>query len=264
MKLCMICKSDMCKIFTHLLLGKYDVDYFHCKSCNLIQTEKPYWLDEAYSEAIGIFDTGILTRNMAFKKKTAKIIKVFFNKGGLFLDYGGGYGVFTRLMRDIGYDFVHNDPYATNIFAKGFEYQENMKTDGVTAFEVFEHTYNPNDILDKVFNTMNAQFLIFSTVLFGNSVPDPNTWWYYNFKGGQHITLYSMTTLKHLAQKYQVNLYSNGTNFHLFSHKKINSYAFRLITSKYSNFLPVKFPSKIEDDYHYLLNRLKNMPSSIA
>ncbi len=38
-----------------------------------------------------------------------------------FLDYAGGYGVFTRLMRDIGFDFYWHDPYTQNLFANGFE-----------------------------------------------------------------------------------------------------------------------------------------------
>jgi 2-polyprenyl-3-methyl-5-hydroxy-6-metoxy-1,4-benzoquinol methylase len=40
-------------------------------------------------------------------------MKFRFKKHGIqpenFLDFGGGYGVFTRWMRDEGYDFFHYD-----------------------------------------------------------------------------------------------------------------------------------------------------------
>jgi hypothetical protein len=45
--------------FRHTVLRKYDVQYFQCGGCGFLQTETPYWLDEAYSSAIVTADTGI-------------------------------------------------------------------------------------------------------------------------------------------------------------------------------------------------------------
>ena len=46
---------------------------------------------------------------------------VFFKSNGSIVDYGGGYGLLVRLMRNSGFDFYRYDPYCANFFAKGFE-----------------------------------------------------------------------------------------------------------------------------------------------
>ena len=61
---CKICTQPVSFEFNVKLLNKYQVDFFYCKSCGFLQTEKPYWLDEAYSEAIAIADTGLVARNI--------------------------------------------------------------------------------------------------------------------------------------------------------------------------------------------------------
>ena len=49
---CKICDSNSHYFATAKVLQKYNVDYFQCSNCGFVQTEEPYWLDEAYSEAI--------------------------------------------------------------------------------------------------------------------------------------------------------------------------------------------------------------------
>ena len=43
-----------------------------------------------------------------------------FKNDKKWIDIGGGYGVLTRLMCDIGIDFYWDDPYKENLFAKSF------------------------------------------------------------------------------------------------------------------------------------------------
>ena len=63
MSACPICKTPRDVAFTHLVLKKYQVKYLVCGHCGLLQTETPYWLDEAYGEAIAGSDTGLVQRN---------------------------------------------------------------------------------------------------------------------------------------------------------------------------------------------------------
>ncbi len=42
---------------------KYEVQYYRCPECYFAQTEDPYWLDEAYQNALNLSDTGLLFRN---------------------------------------------------------------------------------------------------------------------------------------------------------------------------------------------------------
>ena len=103
---CKICTQQTTQIFKAKILNKYEINYFHCEHCGFLQTEEPYWLDEAYSESINISDTGYMQRNLMLSGKLTILLALFFDKNGKFLDYAGGYGVFVRMMRDIGFDYL--------------------------------------------------------------------------------------------------------------------------------------------------------------
>jgi len=214
---CKICKGSTQNIFDAKLLNKYHVKYFFCSDCKFLQTEDPYWLDEAYNNSLDALDTGVLQRNLYFSRKISVLLYFCFNRNGIFLDYGGGYGVFTRLMRDIGFDFYWFDPYSKNLFSRGFEYTgKTGKIDLITSFETFEHFVEPIVEFEKILSISDN--ILFSTELLPEVIPDPYNWWYYALPGGQHISFYSHTTLAYIARKYKLNLYSFG-NCHLFGKK---------------------------------------------
>lgn len=87
--------GDTTLLFTAKILGKYDVKYYRCNQTGFIQTEEPYWLDEAYSSAITKLDVGLPYRNITLSEKVSKLLVKDFDKTGIFLDYAGGYGLFT-------------------------------------------------------------------------------------------------------------------------------------------------------------------------
>jgi len=72
-----------------------------------------FWVKEAYNNSTSITDTGIMSRNISSSKITATILYFLFKTFDKFLDYGGRYGIFTRLMRDIGFDFYWYYPHST-------------------------------------------------------------------------------------------------------------------------------------------------------
>ena len=102
---CRVCKMEVEALFSTVILGKYSVKYCKCSQCGYVQTEEPYWLEEAYNTPINDSDTGMIMRNLWLKNIAATLIYFLFDKKRKFLDYGGGYGVFVRLMRDVGFDF---------------------------------------------------------------------------------------------------------------------------------------------------------------
>ena len=142
---------------------------------------------------------------------------------------GGGYGIFTRLMRDIGFDFYWNDPHSTNLLARGFETKsKNYKYELVTAFEVFEHFAEPIKEIESMFQFSGN--ILFSTELLPSTLPKPEEWWYYALGHGQHISFYSYRTLKYIAQKYGINLCTNGRGIHMFTkNRKINNRLFNFL-----------------------------------
>ena len=62
-----------------------------------LQTEEPYWLAEAYSSVICAEES--VARNLDLAKRVPILLYYFFNYNAQFVDYAGGYGIFTRMMR---------------------------------------------------------------------------------------------------------------------------------------------------------------------
>ena len=87
---CKICHHKSQKAFEALVLQKYRVGFYKCNFCGFLTSEKPYWLQEAYTQAITSSDTGILLRNSYLKQITTALTLSFFNKRTKILDWGGG------------------------------------------------------------------------------------------------------------------------------------------------------------------------------
>ena len=224
---CRVCNSESKKLFEAKVLNKYVISYYHCSNCSFLQTEKPYWLDEAYNDPINYSDTGLVKRNLLLSQVTSSVLFYFFDKNGSYLDYAGGYGLFVRLMRDIGFDFYWHDIYTPNLMARGFEYKEGNKVDLVSVFETFEHFVNPMDEIEKILKI--SRNILFSTALLADAIPQPDAWWYYGLEHGQHIAFYNAKTFQFIAKKYGLNFYTNG-KIHLLTEKKINAAAYKLHT----------------------------------
>lgn len=226
MSTCKICGNNAQLLFIAKVLNKYDVQFEQCESCHFIQTEKPYWLNEAYQSAINNNDTGIIARNERFRSIVTVLISFLFGKNDKYLDYAGGYGIFTRMMRDVGFNYYWVDEYAKNLVSIGFEHKAGTTYKVITAFEVFEHLDNPEEkLMDMLSYTDN---IIFSTELVPDKTPGKD-WWYYAFNHGQHIAFYHQKSLWYLAQKHGLHFSSNGSNFHVLSKKPINPIVFKLL-----------------------------------
>jgi hypothetical protein len=202
-------------------MGKYSGDFFICQNCKFLFAGNPSWLQEAYKSTINLTDTGLVDRNLHFHKILSLFIYLLFDKKRKFLDYAGGYGMFTRLMRDTGFDFYWFDPYCENLLSRGFEYNMSSKekAEVLTAFEVFEHLESPMAEIEKMLTYSNNIF--FSTEILPFPVPEPENFWYYGFDHGQHISFYSPDTLSFIARKFGLKYYNLG-NLHLFSAQKFS------------------------------------------
>jgi len=71
--LCKVCDAPSDLFGETELLRKYRVQYYRCEMCGFIQTESPYWLEEAYSSAIAIQDVGIMRRNLVNCEVTSAV-----------------------------------------------------------------------------------------------------------------------------------------------------------------------------------------------
>jgi hypothetical protein len=254
MNTCPICDAQERPYFRQLILGKHDVQYFFCDACGFLHTEKPYWLDEAYSDAIARSDTGLVQRNLAASVKTAALFKWLFDGTDKFIDLAGGYGLLTRLMRDMGFDYYWSDRYAQNVLARGFEASQNAGATfrAATAFEVLEHVERPVEFLQDAFKETGCEVLFFSTELYSGDVPS-QSWWYYGLSTGQHISFYSERTLQRIASILNLHVCTNGS-FHLLSREPVNQAAYRLLTGRIvAKALPIVggrlFASRVNSDH---------------
>jgi glycosyltransferase involved in cell wall biosynthesis len=219
---CKICETESKHFESALVLNKYKVNYFQCVNCGFVQTEDPYWLQEAYTSAIAKSDYGILARNIVFARLTAKTIVHGFNVSGKFVDYGSGYGLLVRLMRDLGFNFYAYDKYCENIFAEGFDCLDAADNtyELVTAFEVLEHFVNPIQDIQNLLSL--SKNILFSTELLPSNNPTPSQWHYYALTEGQHVSIYTKKSLEILSEKLGLHLVTNGYSVHLLSQNKLS------------------------------------------
>lgn len=262
--ICSVCESNRKEIFSATLISKYQVKYYYCKGCGLLQTEKPYWLSEAYSRAIASTDTGLVQRNISLcRKLTSLIYFILGERGdGHYLDLAGGYGLFTRLMRDNGFDFYWTDKYCDNILAVEFDGKDNLVPYvAITAIEVLEHVINPIEFIQTSLGLSHADTFIFTTMLYADSPPLPGHWWYYSLETGQHISFYQERTLQMMADILGMDFSSAG-NLHVFSKKPINKYKFKLCTGFMSYvhefWIRMHLKSKVMSDHDLIVQRLRS------
>lgn len=97
----------------------------------------------------------------------------------------------------------------------------------ITSFEAFEHFDKPIEEIENMLKI--SKNILFSTELYGDTVPNTEEWGYYGLNHGQHISFYSIKTLQYIAQQYNLNLYTNGTTLHLLTEKKLNNFLFRIL-----------------------------------
>ena len=262
---CPICSGSMEPCFTKKLLGKYKAQYEACKTCKFLRVHEPHWLDEAYSNPITTADTGLVMRNIALACQVAGALYwVLGERGeGRYLDAAGGFGILTRLMRDLGFDFYWTDKYCTNLIAPGFEYSQEMGgCNAVTAMEVLEHLTNPVTFIEETLAFSGTQNLLFTTELYKGPPPPPDSWWFYAFATGQHIGFFQERTLETLGAKVGLQ-FASANGLHIFSKNKINKNILYIVTARWAACLAPfwirnRLGSKTMADHELMLKKTTN------
>lgn len=190
---------------------------------------EPHWLADAYTEAIASTDIGLASRAVWCSQMTALVIRRFFPDARQFCDVGGGTGLFVRLMRDAGFPFVWEDPYATNEFAVGHEARAGERYDLITAFEVLEHLVDPAVLVRRAAEAGAAVLL--TTELVPEPAPRPGAWPYYSLETGQHITFASARGLQALASTFDLHATSAGS-VHVLAPRPLPTRQLRFLTAQ--------------------------------
>ena len=208
---CLICDSNCSLAVTTEVLGMHTCNYFKCDSCSFIFAENPHWLERSFSEIQSDLDIGAVDRVSI----SSKLIEVFLRSvpiRGRCIDFGGGYGVLTRIMRDKGFDYFNFDPYTKPILSKRYSVDSIERADFYSLIEVSLHFTNPISELREI--SAKTPLILMTAV-----VPPENldsSWWYLSPDTGQHVAIYSIKTLEFIAADLGMNLLTDGKFFHVF------------------------------------------------
>ena len=198
--LCRLCSSEAQFSFRKRILSKYDIKYFNCYTCGALQTEEPYWLEEAYQPINEQLDTGQFIRclhNAAFLD--ALISELNFSTKSL-IDYGCGSGLTPRILRDVGINAYGYDTYSTPRLLMGFQKESLDGASIVNLCEVAEHFPHPKSSFEHIFSC-NPSIVVMQTEIFDKPNED---WGYLAAEHGQHIFFYTEKTISYLAKTHKM------------------------------------------------------------
>jgi hypothetical protein len=202
---CRLCGEPARHAFDHRVLNRYEVAYFECGRCGSLQTDPPYWLDEAYAiEGVHI-DTGQAARILQMWLRLYLMLdRIGFDHSLPCVDFGGSSGLLTRLMRDAGYDYRVYDRYDYGKYANYFRVDslKELNPALVSAFEVFEHFPEPGRTLGDIL-ALQPSLVVFSTQFWEGQGKD---WEYLVPCCGQHVFFYTERAMTEFANSHGYDL----------------------------------------------------------
>jgi SAM-dependent methyltransferase len=211
MRACCVCGGALnFKWRRRVLHDRYEAEFQECISCGALQVKNAAWLDEAYrDEDQPLFwnpDKGRFLRNFS----TYAYLCAFRDTNVLvdqprLLDYGGGYGLLTQMLRDGGFDAWLADPYVARPYFCPERHIADLRTlpagsfDAVTAFEVLEHLTDPCRVGEDLRRILApGGVFVLSTAVYHPGVHNSD-WPYLSTEMGQHVTFWSRVALSHFA-----------------------------------------------------------------
>ena len=219
MDVCRLCAGTVEPAFRKRVLERYSVTFFRCLTCESLQTERPYWLAEAYQSALAGSDTGAVYRCLTCQTAVVAVAGVLRLQGS-FLDYGGGGGLLCRLLRDCGLDAYTYDKYAEPVYARAFSVEPEKLEPGqialLSAIEVLEHCAEPAVEIGRLF-AVRPRVLLATTVPYRGEGAD---WWYLGANAGQHVFFYSPKALQLLAERHGYD-YFGMDSLHVYSNERL-------------------------------------------
>ncbi|GAA3778657.1 class I SAM-dependent methyltransferase [Streptomyces chiangmaiensis] len=208
---CKICGGTTRVTHRGTVLRRHKATYLMCTDCAFWFVDEPHWLNEAYSEAVAAIDTGVVQRNLSLYPRLASVLARMFSPAGIYVDYGGGYGLLVRLLRDVGLNVYWQDAHCQNLFARGFEWDGSRQgaATAVTAVEVMEHVTDPLAFVDTCLQETGADSFILTQHL--HDLTANPSWWYLAPEAGQHISFYAPQTMHKLAERLGMTYHAANT-----------------------------------------------------
>jgi hypothetical protein len=207
---CRLCSGDLLPVFEKLVMRQLRVAYFRCTQCGSLQTERPYWLTEAYSPTAPPLDLQAMGRALAVRSFTYRVLDLLaIPRQVTLIDWGAGNGILVRLLREAGTDAYCYDKYVRPLFTEART--PPAKCDVITAFEVWEHFADPLAETDSIFGHRPAIHIVSTEFHSGQS----EDWAYLHPEIGRHTFFYSEGALHFVAQRHGYDVIC-GSRFAVF------------------------------------------------
>ena len=221
--LCRCCQGTT-QFFSMATILDFKATYSLCQKCSSVQVESPDWLEKAHSKAISILDTGLVSRCVSASRLVATLLFLEGKNQATGIDWGGGTGLLTRLLRDQGFQALSFDKYSEGVHSEGFEASEQDASNPatfITSIEWFEHLINPIESFNYV--TSNKEYFIFTTEIITTPPPDPasRSWWYFVPESGQHVTFASKRGLIEFCKILNFSNYVQFGSLHVMSRTRL-------------------------------------------
>ena len=125
----------------------------------------------------------------------------------------GGDGLLSKELLKNAWNSKSFDPF----YNDDIDIEAIGKFNLITAFEVFEHVPNPNDLMIQLCNLLDTRGgIVFSTLFSDNLIIEGKKldWAYASPRNG-HISLFSKKSISFLAIKFNLNFQSFSTITHI-------------------------------------------------
>ena len=216
---CRLCDNPTEYRFNMTLLGRIDIAYGECLQCRSMQTQPPFWLEEAYADKRNLLDVGRVQRTQLVAMLCSHILgRLGLVGNGLCLDWGGAEGLLSRMMRDRGFLFHTFDIYLKSVYTIPYQIHDPAQIQPIatTAIEVLEHLPDPKMELAAMCATQ-PRYLIFTTELYSGQ---GNDWSYLSPINGRHVFFYSTQAMEWIAKEFGYRYFAFPF-LHIFASKSI-------------------------------------------
>ncbi len=222
---CRVC-GGVTRFFEMATILDFDAQYVICDQCKSMQVTNPHWLSDAHSKAISGLDVGLVSRTTVASRLITSFFKLQRIGQVSGIDWAGGTGLLTRMLRDSGLDVYSYDKYADQELASVFVADEQSlksKMTFVSAIECFEHLTNPD--LDFRNVSHDKDYLILTTETLPSPTPFPSSksWWYFMPETGQHVTFASPEGIRQFGRNIGFDFYLRVGDMHFFARKKLRN-----------------------------------------
>ncbi|APV52292.1 hypothetical protein BWI17_04755 [Betaproteobacteria bacterium GR16-43] len=196
------------------------VAYFRCGDCGFtFAPELCAWTLEEFEARIYNADYALVDPDyldLRPRANAASLVPMLGERGRAIrhLDFGGGNGLLSRLLREAGWQSTSYDPFVD----RDVSLATLGRFDLITAFEVFEHVPDVQQLMASVASLLAPD----GVVLFSTMASDGHLhagqridWWYAAPRNG-HISLYSRKSLDILAEQQGLKFGSFNEGFHAY------------------------------------------------